>query len=802
MAQSQPRKLITVLLAVHALGAANSLRVLRFTLYRHWLDYLYRRKQRPPISTGIGVYHRSQLTPTGSRFEFEHASLDIDFLAQDLARLTWNPGTLPLPYALAEVDWPPVSPEFSQIADGFCLATQDLTIALSLDGSLSFSKPSGERLRQVKPPIRQGAGWIETSLLAEEEHLYGLGEQAGDLNLRRQIHQIWNRDPGGSYGKNVDPLYMPLPCYFSLHAAGSYLIFYENHYQATFSPGKGEEQSKDTYQAQFSGGCLRYYFIPGTAPAAIERFSQLTGKSALPPAWSLGYQQSRWGYKSQKEIETVVSGFEEHSLRLSAIHLDLDYMEDRRGFTVDSQRFPDLAGLAADLDKSGIRLVAIIDPGIKVDAGFDIYRDGVGKGVFCTLPNSKPLTAVAFSGLTRFPDFTDPEVRQWWSGLYAPLLEAGISGIWHDMNEPTAFNAWGGNELPLATQHALEGAGGDHLQAHNLYGLQMNRAGFEALRNHQPDKRPWILSRSGWIGNQRYAWNWTADTESTWEGLQTNIATVIGLGLCGIPYCGPDIGGFSGNPTAELYVRWFQMAAFMPFFRTHSALITQPREPWVFGEPYTSIIRRAIDLRYRLMPYFYTLAWEATEKGFPFVRPLFWHTPEDRRLWDVSDTYLFGDALLVAPVVEPAAKQREIIFPAGEWFNYWDDAQFRGPGQLSVPITLESIPIFVRGGSVLPTADSQRLSLHIYPGEGISPIYSDAGEGYGPWRIDRFTIKRSSEGLHLDWQPRGDYPFPYAAVEVQLHGMKMRRALGDGVELPINDQQAETGIFKELILLS
>jgi alpha-glucosidase len=802
MVQRRPHKLVSALLAVKALRAASSLRVLRFTLYRQWLDFQYKHKQLPQEQKSIGVFSRYEKTPSGWRFKFAEAAVEIEFLKEDLARLTWTPGTPPIPYALAETALKAIHPTLDQTKDGFSFTTEALTVELSFDGSLTFRQSSGELLRRVLPPVRQGTGWTETCLLTGDEHLYGLGEQAGHLNLRDQTHHIWNQDPGGSYGKDADPLYMPLPCYFSLQEPGSYLIFYENSHRAIFSPGFDADLGMSTYQAAFNGGSLRYYFIPGSAPEALEQFSQLTGTSPLPPMWSLGYHQSRWGYENQAEIEALVAGFKENDLGLSAVHLDLDYMDDRRGFTIDGHSFPNMAELAHNLANSAIHLVTIVDPGIKTDPHFDIYQDGLEKQAYLSLPGGKTLTGVAFAGETSYPDFTSPDVRQWWSELYPRLLDKGISGFWHDMNEPTSFSAWGGNSLPLATQHNLEGAGGDHLQAHNVYGLQMNRSGFESLRRYRPQSRPWILSRSGWIGNQRYAWNWTADTESTWDGMRTNLTTIIGLGLCGIPYCGPDIGGFSGDPTAELYLRWFQMAAFLPFFRTHSALITQPREPWVFGEPYTSIVRRFINLRYQLMPYTYTLAWEASQKGYPFVRPLFWHSPQDRRLWDIEDAYLYGDALLIAPVLEPGAQRREVVLPAGDWYSFTDDTQYTGPERIFVPVCLETLPTFVRGGSVLPMADGPRLTLHIYPGELVNKIYSDAGDGYDAWRLDRFFAHGDHERLNLTWHAEGDYPLPYVSVGVQIHGMKVKKMICDGAEHILTAQRAETGRFSNLTLLA
>lgn len=354
-----------------------------------------------------------------------------------------------------------------------------------------------------------------------------------------------------------------------------------------------------------------------------------------------------------------------------------------RIFTVDTRQFPNLAGLARDLADKRVFLVTILDPGVKHDRA--VLNEGLAGNAFCTLPDKTLARAPVWPGWCAFPDFTDPRARAWWGRQYPRLLVAGITGFWHDMNEPAAFAIWGDPTLPHATRHAPDGRGGDHREAHNLYGLLMNQAGYEALRAYRPQRRPFILSRSGWAGVQRYAWNWTGDVESTWEALRQTVATVLGLALSGIAFTGPDVGGFSGAPSAELYLRWFQLATFLPFFRTHSAKFIPRREPWSFGEPTLSIAREFLKLRYRLLPYLYTLAWTASQTGHPLVRPLFWPDGKDPTLWDVQDEFLLGESLLVAPVLVQGAQAREVILPEGTWYGFFDDRTFRGPGRVRSP---------------------------------------------------------------------------------------------------------------------
>ncbi|MFM8320209.1 MAG: TIM-barrel domain-containing protein, partial [Chloroflexota bacterium] len=539
------------------------------------------------------------------------------------------------------------------------------------------------------------------------------------------------------------------------------------------------EDAPPSLTAAFDGGQLRLYFIPGPLPQALERFSRLTGRAPLPPQWALGYHQSRWSYMNAAEVRQVARGFIARDLPLSAIHLDIDYMDGYRVFTVDRSRFPDLPGLAEELARDGVRLVAILDPGVKQDPAYDVYRSGLEQDAFCKLPTGQVMHGIVWPGWSAFPDFTNPAAREWWATHYPRLLDQGIAGVWHDMNEPTSFTAFGGPYLPKELRHHLDGQGGSHLQGHNLYALQMARAGFDGLRQARPHRRPWIVTRAGWVGIARYAWNWTGDSHTSWDSLRMVTAIVLSCGLCGQPYNGPDIGGFSGDPSAELYLRWFQLAACLPFFRTHSSFTTHRREPWSFGEPYTRHLRAALQLRQRLAPYIYSLAWQAAQSGWPLVRPLLWLDPADRRLWDCDDAFLLGDALLVAPVLHEAARQRTLQLPPGDWYDFWDDTLYTGPAQVSLPVSLERIPLLARAGAVLPVQDGAHLELHVYAPVSGSPaalpaplaLYSDAGDGYGPSRLDTFSLLSGPDGaLQLDWSAAGDFPFPYARVDLVPHG--------------------------------
>ena len=807
-----------LILSLRSVGLGTTLRTSRSSLYRDWLDRRHAQPQSNANHEPPGALLQAKGISSGGMFNFERAELEIKFLAPDLVRVSWGPGTLPVPYAIDKEDWPDVETEMSEEHAGWFLSSLKLSILVRPDGSLHFEDRNGKSLRNELPPVRQGSpagpcSWRHTAILEPEERLYGLGEQAGRLDLRGRSYRMWNTDPGGSYGPGTDPLYAPIPVYLGLLRHGGYLVFYENYHPAQFrfpapTASTGSAGDLDCLaEAQFEGGLLRYYFITGEPARVVERYTQLTGRPELPPLWSLGYHQSRWGYKSESDIRQVAAGFLEHDLPVSAIHLDIDYMDDYRVFTVDALRFPDLKRLSGEMEKQGIRLVTILDPAVKQDPDYFLYQEGINAGVFCAQPEGETFAGLVWPGWSVFPDFTNPKVRTWWGAYYPRLLDSGIAGIWHDMNEPASFAAWGQMTLPHCIRHDMEGQGGDHRQGHNLYALQMNRAGYEALRRHRPGRRPWIISRSGWAGQQRYAWNWTGDTESTWAALRMTIPSVLGMGLSGLPFVGPDIGGFSGSPDAELYLRSFQMSAFLPFFRTHSSIGTGRREPWVYGEPYTSILRKFLKLRYRLLPYLYTLARDASQTGHPLVRPLFWDDPQDTSLWAVEDAFLLGKSLLVAPILDQGTVSRQVTLPHGGWYNFWDDTPYHGLRDIVQGAALESIPLFVRSGSLLPMQAGSRLLLHLYAPQDqsdavVSQIYSDAGDGYGDWRLDRFSVLRDRENLRVSWEVTGDYPFPYAEVEIHLHGFTASRAWLDGQEIACRESQVNVPLFRNLRLIS
>ncbi|WP_162798713.1 glycoside hydrolase family 31 protein [Thermus caldifontis] len=765
--------------------------------YARKRDRLEPKAPLPPWQ-GVGKPLGLKAIPGGVRVRFPEVELEAVFLGEDLLRLTWSPGEALPPYALAagEGEAFPFEPERRE--GGHLLKTPRLALGVGEEG-LTLWDGAGRLLRREAYPERSGRAWRHRVRLAPGERVMGLGERAFPLDRRGEVFRFWNRDPGGSYGPGEDPLYLSVPLWLSLLPEGGYLAFYENPADG-FADLRGEEAL-----VGFWGGPFLYYLIPGPLEEALARYLGLTGLPPLPPRWALGFHYARWGLRRREEVEEVVEGFLKRGLPLRAVHLDIDYMRGYRVFTVDEGRFPDLSGMVRAFGERGVRTVVILDPGVKAEKGFALYGEGLREGVFCRLPSGEVFLGPVWPGLAAFPDFTDPRGRAWWGEKLKGFLDMGISGFWLDMNEPALFAAWGEPTFPRSVRHGLEGQGGDHLLAHNLYGLLMARASFEGFWKHAPHRRPFLLTRAGFAGIQRYAWAWTADVESTWEGLRTTLWALLGLSLSGVYFVGSDIGGFSGDPSPELYLRWFQMAAFTPFFRLHSARWTKRREPWRLGEEVLAGVRWAMWLRERLLPYLYTLAYEASQKGLPLLRPLFLQggTPTAQAEGaGLDEVFLLGKGLLVAPVLEEGARVKEVPLPPGRWYPWQEDGALEGPARVRLPAPLERIPLLVRAGSILPLLEEGGLVLHLYPGEGggEGSLYWDEGDGEGPYRLDGFRLLPAVGGYRLLWESQGEYPWPWEGVGLRLFGGRLLRAWVGGKAYPAGEEGARLPPFQEAFL--
>ncbi len=584
------------------------------------------------------------------------------------------------------------------------------------------------------------------------DHFFGLGERGGPLDKRGTVLLNWNQDIP-DHEPWTDPLYQSHPFVLVVNECSAYGVFLDDPRRSWFDLGK---TSLSAWSFGVEGNELNYYFVAGPSAAEVlGRYAALVGPTPLPPRWALGYHQCRWGYKSAARIRRLARDFRRQRVPCDALWLDIDHMDGYRCFTWNRRRFPQPRRLVQELRRQGFRTVVIVDPGIKREPRYAVYDEGTKGGHFCRGADGKTYVGEAWPGRCVFPDFTRPATREWWGRLYRDLVEDGVAGFWNDMNEPADFSQ-PEHTLPLSVRMHNDGELSDHRRLHNVYGMQMARATFEGLSRLRPKERPFVLTRAGFAGVQRYAAVWTGDNQSRWEHLRMSVPMLLNLGLSNVIFCGADIGGFGRTGSAELFTRWLQLGIFYPFCRVHTAGGPE-QDPLSYGPKHERLNRRAIELRYRLLPYLYTEFEHAAATGLPLMRPLLLDFPRHPAVHRAEYEFMFGRQLLAAPVLEEGARVRSFILPAGDWYDFARGALVRpraaaGKGAnlwtaepqkatadllpVDWPVTLNSIPLFARGGAIVPlqpvrqhTDDSppDPLILRVFPGTGRGWCYLDDG---------------------------------------------------------------------------
>ncbi|GGZ58677.1 glycosyl hydrolase [Streptomyces inusitatus] len=738
----------------------QGVRATRFAWRRRRIDARWLPDRGPELARAPGAVTGAEPLPGGGIVRFARSELRICVVVGGAVFWGWD-GAGPEPsYALAG-GAPEPDPRAVLEPDkdgGWRVVSERVTVEISRIGAVSIRTPGGIALRRELPPrwwepVGGGpARWSQRSEVAADARFFGLGGRASGPRLRNGAYRLWNTDPGGSFGPGDDPLSITMPVQLVVADAGTHLAFQDNSWDGLVTLREGEEGAGSghdrpgTSEVRMAGGPLRCWVIVGRPARVLTHWARLTGAPAVPPSWALGPQHARWGFGGAEGVRRIVAGYRERGLALSAVHLDIDHLAGHRVFTVDRERFPALSELAEELGGAGVRLVSIVDPGVRAEPGNPVYEEGAAAGAFVRDGDGREVRGVVWPGECVYPDFTDPRVRSWWGGLYEERLARGFAGVWHDMNEPVSFAPFGDRTLPRSARHDLDGRGGDHREGHNVYGLTMARAGYEGLARLRPGERPFLFSRSGWAGMQRYGGTWSGDVSSDWPGLRASLSLVLGLGLCGVPYSGPDIGGFAGDPSPELYLRWFQMGAYLPLFRTHAALGAGRREPWEFGPSVLGHARAALGERERLRPYFVTLAHTARSTGAPYARPLWWGSPEDRGLRECEDAFLLGDALLVAPVLEPGVERRAVRLPKGRWYDTVTGRAYDGPGRVVLDAPLSRVPVLARGGAVIPVRGADGgVELEVWApaagrrGGGV--VVPDPGDGWARAEVERYTSR-------------------------------------------------------------
>ena len=599
--------------------------------------------------------------------------------------------------------------------------------------------------------------------------LYGGGEVTGPLRRNGTKIKLWNTDNYLYKKDNARQLYQSHPWIMGVRPDGTaFGVIFD-------STWKAELDCTDGITFTCEGPAFPVIIMERSSPQAmVMALADLTGHMELPPRWALGYQQCRYSYEPDTRVRQIATEFRQRRLPCDVLWVDIDYMDGYRIFTFDHAKFPDPTQLNSDLHAQGFHTVWMIDPGVKVDPANAVYQSGSAAQAWVTTAEGKEFHGKVWPGPCAFPDFTVPAVRAWWSDLYRDFLAHGIDGIWNDMNEPSVFGVPDGT-MPETNQHRGGGdlAPGPHRQYHNVFGLlmvQATRAGVLAAR---PDQRPFVLTRSNFLGGQRYAATWTGDNVSSEEHMKLSIPMSLTLGLSGQPFNGPDLGGYGGQATAEVWGRWVGIGTLFPFCRGHAEKKSNAKEPWAFGPAVEQTARLALERRYRLLPYIYTCFHAAAQTGLPVMRPLFFADPANPALRREEQAFLLGDDLLVQ-----AAWANSVAQPKGTWTPLSLVA-----GDTADPLQAQ---LFIRGGSILPVGrviqhtgerSDDPLSLLVCfdaQGRATGQLYEDDGDGFGyrsgNYRLATYHATRRADGTaEIKMETEGHWPLPTdRAVQVQV----------------------------------
>lgn len=647
-----------------------------------------------------------------------------------------------------------------------------------------------------------GGNVVKMSKKAQaKESFYGMGDKPMHSNLKGKRVQNWVTDEY-AFGKDKDPIYKSIPFYIGLNNNQAYGVFFDNSFRSFFDFCQ-ERHAVTSFWAQ--GGEMNYYFIYGPdMPQVVKSYTNLTGKAELPPMWALGYHQCKWSYYPESRVREVASQFRALQIPCDGIYLDIDYMDGFRCFTWNKEYFPDPKKMVSDLDKDGFKTVVIIDPGIKIDKDYSVYREALEKDYFCKRADGPYMIGKVWPGECNFPDFTKPEVRTWWSGLFKELIsEVGVKGVWNDMNEPAVMEV-PNKTFPNDVRHDYDGHPCSHRKAHNVYGTQMARATYNGVKKYIYPKRPFVITRSAYSGAQRYGSSWTGDNVASWEHLWVANIQVQRMCISGMSFTGTDIGGFAEQPTGELYARWIQLGVFHPFCRTHSSGHHGDQEPWTFGEEVLDISRKFIELRYTLLPYLYTAFYEYAEEGIPILKPIFYVDQEDEQTHYRTDEFVFGQHILVCPILEPNSKGRRMYLPRGLWYNFWTNELLSGGKEIWVDADLDSMPIFVKSGGIIPRYPVQQyvgekqieeLKLQVYYKNGVekSTVFEDAQDGYdykkGRFSLRNFKLTGKENDMVLQQFKSGNFITEYDSFKIELIGLPFvpKKIQVDNVYVSLDD---------------
>ena len=695
--------------------------------------------------------------------------------------------------------------------EDFQLTTSALKLGIQKNPfRLRLWDAEGNLLNEDDPGLGTSVMGTEISCyktLQPGERFIGLGEKTGRLDRRGQAFTHWNTDAFG-YREEADPLYLSTPFWLGLHHQHCYGIYLNNTWRSHMNLGASTHRFQSF---AVEGGTMDYFLFTGRSPIEIvDAYTQLTGRPQLPPRWSLGLQQCRYSYYPDFEVTTVAETFRKKKIPADVIYLDIHYMEKYKVFTWSGEHFANARAMLKELRELGFRVVVIIDPGIKVEKGYGAYDRGIEGGHFVQYPDGTPYQGHVWPGWCHFPDFTNPQTRKWWGNEMETIIDEGIAGFWTDMNEPATW----GQRIPELLEHSLEGRGGHHKEAHNIYGMQMARATYEGVHLHRPETRPFVLTRAGFSGIQRHAAVWTGDNRAEDGHMLLGVRLLNAMGLSGISFAGMDIGGFVGDCPRDLFARWITIGCFSPMARIHTMIDSMDSEPWSYGEKIEAISRNFINLRYRLLPYIYSLFARSHQSGLPVQRSMAFTHPHHHQTYSYDNQFWVGDYLLVCACSAYQHFTKVFLPEAGaKWYDLYEDTRWE-PGEPVAEAPLDRLPVFVKPGAIIPMqslvqhtgeAGDGILSIHLYCGPEVShfELYWDEGDGYGYQRGEylKHTLTQDPERQSFFITPaEGTYPSPWHTVRLIYHGYDQYKKVASLPPSPVAlEGEPEAVEIKDLI---
>ncbi|HTZ59825.1 MAG TPA: TIM-barrel domain-containing protein [Acidobacteriaceae bacterium] len=732
-----------------------------------------------------------------------------------------------------------VTPEPNGFSTGSLRVREDGALLLTI------TDLAGHVIQKDAAPVQ----WDGTSFKVSKQntwsdHFFALGDKPGPLDRKGETFTMWNTDAFG-WQESTDPIYKSIPFFINMKDGRALGVFLDSTWRTNFDFGHTD---LNTYTFGAVDGPLDYYVIYGPEPkAVVSTWAWLTGPTPLPPMWALGFQQSRYSYFPESQLMGIAARLRKDRIPADVVWLDIDFQHKNWPFTVNQEAFPNFPGMVKDLARENLKLVVITDLHIarQPHVGYAPYDSGIAGDEFVKNPNGSIYVGPVWPGPAVFPDFTQSRTREWWGTLYKTFVSEGVAGFWNDMNEPAIFDT-PSKTMPDDVQHRIDEPGfrkrtATHLEIHNVYGMQNARATNQGLLTLRPNERPFVMSRAEYAGGQRYSTTWTGDNSSTWNHLRMTVPQLVNLGLSGFSLAGADVGGFAGSPPPDLLTKWIEVSAFQPIDRDHSAKGTRMHEVWVDGPAQEAIRRHYIEERYRLMPYLYTVAEETSRDGLPIDRPLFLEFPHavpDGTPFDLTTgggEFLVGSRILVAPNPSPEEIAPYVVrLPPGTWYDYWTGEQFvrAVPGstldaeqrdkvlaekQLSVTPRLDVLPVYVRGGTILPIAPLTQstaetpvgpLTLRVYPSalknaeDCSGDVYTDDGHTFafrrGSYARIHFTCSQAADGsltVNIGKQ-EGDWKPWWMTYRIEVVGWKpkQQRATVDGHAVPLAVVAARWGV--------